>query len=270
MRRLRVFAGDLRGGMTLLEVLIGIFVLTVGLLGILTLFPVSIDSVGTMMKRTNAAQVASSAAVSLQKGAIKLYNDDYSNNWGRVRNAVSNYCIESSNCSNKVLYNAFEDWPDAISQAAFGSNNFQIPRDLAVDATMHDGNVVTAEWAPDGYGWTASFVPMDTVINRRTRYRVQIAVWRRYRVATFKADDGCTGDTFKLQSDQSETLLPGDFICDLSGIWHKIESVDGVTVKTITTPAASAMPAKDADILTAGRWWLIALYDTNVYPLNRE
>jgi hypothetical protein len=130
-------------------------------------------------------------------------------------------------------------------------------------------SVIPVPWASD-YGWTATFLPIsadddgdgtfdedsvdgndndsdglvdeDGLIMPGTSYRVQVAVWRAYRLrcgpgatavnGTF-TDNGAAPGTVSLSAAVLDAL-PGDYIrLDRYGIWFKIAAISGTDVTLI-------------------------------------
>lgn len=277
-----------RTGLTLIEILIAMGILAFGLFGILTLFPIAIRNISIATGRTTAAGVAKSAITSLENGYL-----DIRGHWLTSEDEVAGQDDWTVNpkLAGSPLYDiyrtksasAFPPFPInpqfcraiqyfAASGGIVGDGSteqqrtFQLPRDLD-DA---DSDIIEPTGAP-GYGWTATFLPLSNVIDLRTRYRVQIAVWRDYGLRY----DGSGGNfTGTFQTGDSVDLHwfafdanPGDYIrLDRLGIWCRIEDVDddkrGVTL-TVPFKHPSGV-ALSGPVSIASRFNLLGLYETGI------
>jgi Tfp pilus assembly protein PilV len=300
--------------MTLIEVLIAIFILAIGLVGILALFPVAVDGVGTVLKRSHGADLAENASVALAMGGVKLYASGATNDWRPV-DAAGHTVKFADDTLPAAPVSGWKDWPEAISKinaAAAGDTTktyepaarryFQIPRDLVVDAGDGDaarrtfldrtGDLVSpasvaGETAlSDGYGWSATLMPIDATIDASTRYRVQIAIWRRHELTYYGptagfnvkfAKDKNDGDDQSVATLQSvpdgftDRVVVGDYIRRRDiGVWHKITAVleDAGKVEIRVTPDLSpdTPTGQPKEFEIASRRWLVGLYETMIDP----
>lgn len=306
-----------RAGLTLVEILIAMGILAFGLFGILTLFPIAIRNISTATGRTFAATVAKSAMASIQIGYLDIWDHKLSSTDSRAaRNQADEPDLKDPEIAGYLysVYNTYQVVPQlstaiynyALSAGVVGDGStaalktFRIPDDLD-DATIagdQDGNLVIPSWAPE-YGWTATFLPMPIgpTIDAHTRYRVQIAVWRKYELKwegslgeinkfpSPAAFDGQDSDGDGEIDDSSEACLievlpqlcakaaTGDYIrLDDLGIWYRIEDVDDENnfVK-LAVPfhhhAAQAAPLSGPASI-ASRFKLLGVYETIIGPNN--
>jgi len=296
--------GTYRAGMTLIEILISMGVLAFGLFGILTLFPVAIRNISTAVGRTTSGAVAKNAIASLQEGDLILGEEEGMGEKGKGKGkgpkkpklkrrffeeiyggspGRGHHFGHILNYHHKHGGSVGDGSPD-------GKPAFQVPRCLSNPKELGDehGNVIKPYWAR-GYGWEATFLPLSDDIDEQTRYRVQIAVWSDYGLlwegnATFWGADGQDNDADGQIDEDDEALTvilelapdedpprvnTDDYIrVDGHGIWYKIESVDGNTVKLASRfkhPKAKK-GFKGVPSSIASRYKLVGLYETVVGP----
>ncbi len=174
--RIRAMAGGprrQRSGMTLIEILIAMGILAIGMMGILTLFPLAIRNISIAVNRTMGAAVAKNAIASLSMYAVDLSRLDASFPpvvIGEVAadgtNNGSNVLLEGVGGNMSwAIYAYHTDNPPGIGHGV-PRRSFQMPDDLAnADAVGRDFDgkpgvdAVTVPWHTD-FGWTATFLPM--------------------------------------------------------------------------------------------------------------
>lgn len=279
----------LRGGLTLIEILIAMGILAFGLFGILTLFPVAIRNISIATGRTTAGGVAKSAITSLQSGYLDirghwLTSEDEvagQDNWTvnpRLAGAPL-YAIYDFYMISPQFCRAIEYFAASGGIVGDGSTEqertFQLPKDL--DDT--DGDVIEPIRAPD-YGWTATFLPLSNMIDPRTRYRVQIAVWRDYDLrydgsggnftGSFQRNAGHTDDSVQLHW-LALDAKPGDYIrLDRHGIWYRIESInDAHDIVKLAVPFKHPSGVSlSGPVSIASGFKLLGVYETGIGPKN--
>lgn len=134
--------------MTLMEVLVAVIVLAVGMSGVLALFPIAVDSVGTMSKRTHADTIARNAITSLKAGRLRMWgiqdDNDVETTYGLTA-PLGDWCVRNATGIAAVKVGEFVDWPQAIALAGGYSRTrgFKIPEDLVpyADFFNYDGGV---------------------------------------------------------------------------------------------------------------------------------
>lgn len=164
--------------MTLIEILIAMGIMMLGMLGILTLFPIAIRSMSKAVNRTLGAAAAKNAIVSMSLYCIDLtdtavYADTgvygiLDVNGDGSYDADDDFLLDADNTQwnlSQALYGFDADashtighgWPDA---------SFKLPDDLLNKAKVakdfdKDGTVdaIPVDWHTD-IGWTATFVPV--------------------------------------------------------------------------------------------------------------
>jgi len=207
--------GSGRSAMTLIEILMAMGIFMLGVIGILTLFPVAIRNISIAVNRTIGAAVAKNAIASMRLFAIDLYwvPSDFA-----TIHATSD--IELDGRFGSSFSHAVRDYHlDAIASGGTDGrylghgiyhDPFKIPEDVELSDVLKgdingDGTpeYVAVPWHPD-FGWTATLRPMpkdDNVppnaladeapagigagddppnIDDNTAYQTQIAVWRNY------------------------------------------------------------------------------------------
>jgi Flp pilus assembly pilin Flp len=141
---------------------------------------------------------------------------------------------------------------------------------------------IPVPWARD-FGWTATFVPVALPIGPTTQYRVQVAVWRAYRllydgpaaVAAGAAAMGTFGNgsqTVTLRGPAAEVARltamasAGSYIrLDAYGIWYKIQAISGANV-TLMTPFSHPAAPLTGPVSVASNFQLMGLYEGVVTP----
>ena len=207
--------GSGRSAMTLIEILMAMGIFMLGVIGILTLFPVAIRNISIAVNRTIGAAVAKNAIASMRFFAIDLY---WIPSGVATINATSD--IELDGRFGSSFSHAVRDYHlDAIASGGTDGrylghgiyhDPFKIPEDVELPDVLKgdingDGTpeYVAVPWHPD-FGWTATLRPMpkdDNVppnaladeapagigagddppnIDDNTAYQTQIAVWRNY------------------------------------------------------------------------------------------
>ena len=146
---------------------------------------------------------------------------------------------------------------------------------------------LSGQWLPSQFGWTATFLPLDPNFNAQTSYRVQIAVWRNYKLrydgSLPQGDPGYRQLDAVLNGDGTQRIVslngpvtnarPGDYFrVDMHGVWYRIESISGNEV-TLVAPfrhpaGANAFDPSGTDIPVsiASSHRLIGIYDALITP----
>jgi len=283
--------------MTLIEILIAMFILAIGLMGILATLNVTVQNVKIAENQTTGPNVARQAIVSLRSGYIDLVKD--------VGNAIStrpntwNPTITTS--SGDIPLYTLANWPNAIyeysgTHKGDGTDTykqtFQLPWDLS-DPTLDgegDGNTIPTSGV-SRFSWTATFMPLEEPpVNIRTSYRVQITLWRKYDLiydhefqpAVLAFTDLPTGQTHialgqsaagsNSEEEFAANVMVGDFIrIDEVGLWYHISEIEdiadgsvGVIVKGIYTHPRRNDVHSTVSIASKSR--LIGLYETVITP----
>jgi prepilin-type N-terminal cleavage/methylation domain-containing protein len=178
---------------------------------------------------------------------------------------------------------------------------------ISVPAGSNNPDCIPVPWARD-FGWTAVFVPIsdnddrdgqldedtygdsdgngdpdddndglvdeDDLIMPGTCYRVQVAVWRAYRLLY----NGTLNGTFANNSNVVALSLTapnarqGDYIrLDRYGVWHKIAAIQGTTVTLQTpfnhpSPGAAPPGGFTGQVSIASNFKLLGLYETVITP----
>lgn len=181
-------------GFTLIEVLIAIFVLAIGVFGVMALFPVGIYQTGKIAKTTIGA---TSAEIPL---------------------AYASYKYPSAN-TNGPDYNV----QNIISILTGSTTCYSFP-DIATGTVTITGN----------YGWSTSVVPIDMVNNDGTAttieetylFRQQTAIYKNYTTNSGTANFSFHSQTISNVSNISDISV-NDFICNAENrIWYRIIKVD--------------------------------------------
>jgi prepilin-type N-terminal cleavage/methylation domain-containing protein len=313
-----------RAGFTLIECLFAAAILAVGIIGILSLIPMSIRQVSASLGSTVGATAAKNALTSLQHRQLDLC--DYA---APDHPAVQ---FQTSFGAGTTRLNVaaggtplwtYPDMPAAICDydrntspvgCGISAPTFKVPG-LAGEQFFTPGtwaalgilpagqnypNCIPVPWARD-FGWTAVFVPIsadddgdgsldedppnsvdddsdglvdeDDLIMPGTCYRVQVAVWRAYRLLY----NGTLNGTFTNNSNAVTLSLTapnarqGDYIrLDRYGVWHKIAAIQGTNV-TLQTPfnhpsPGAAAPGFTGPVSIAGNFQLLGLYETVITP----
>jgi len=286
--------------MTLIEILMGTFILSVGLMGVLSMFPVAIRAVEETSNQITGPGIGRDVAVGLSHGTLDIYADLASDSDDRSGVRVPEILTDAATNTTTPLH-FFSSWSEAIAYADINSKGigtlddptFQLPWDLANPEDVGDGRVVTVPWA-DGYGWTATFLPDYTPVDENTSYRVQIAVWRNYELipqdeavkGTFHGrsarDNGVDDDedgeidelneTFYVSLNQAVADVDvGDHVrLNDHGVWYQITGIKknkkGLWLAGMFDPGKDS--AQTGYVSFASRFKLVGLFETTVGPDN--
>jgi len=283
-------AGTARAGMTLIEILMGTFILSVGLMGILSMFPVAMRAVEQTGGQTTGPAAGRNAALSLEMGEVDVwdYHDEYLDGRFRIKGTA---------------LTSWWHWPEAVyayaqayASSVDGTENnptFRIGGEMT-GLLLDDAPLEYVPFADTDYGWTATFLPLSdvTVTLDRTGYRVQIAVWRNYRSLIYSGvgrgyEYVYSGSTTRITIKDGATAAPGelefaqrvsagDYLrLDTLGIWYRIVEVedppkDGdnylhvVVAGNVIHPRESDLRNLLSPISVASRFNLVGLYETVV------
>jgi len=266
--------------MTLIEILIAAGILALGMVGILSLFLLAIHNVSTAVSRTVGASVARQAAVSLEHYSLDLAALDTpavaSVGGIDLDGSGANVCGAIS-----TVANVGDGWADPCFRLPEGCI---LPDALKGDAA---GNCVKVRWNPD-YGWTATFLPIDAgdpvVITDRTRYCVQIAIWRHHKLfseevigtgpgspPTGAFTSGSPVVVIGNESPEFWTRVkPGDYIRHADvGVWYQIAELNEPDPGDVTLSGNFWHPVPgplSGAVEVASRLRLIGLYDAALRP----
>jgi len=239
-----------RRGMTLIEILIAIGIMSLGMIGIATLFHLAVRNITTAGHRTSAAAVAQNALSSM-----RVYSLDLS--VAPAQYAIVGACPLDGQSPESLAW-VLVYYHETINPIGHGYylDTFQIPRDVTLP-TVLDGQwngttaYVACPWDRD-YGWTAAIRPTpinddpladdladedppDGVnndgdgqtdedgpnVSRQTVWQVQIAAWRLYRLT--EGLDGVLGPL-------SATFYRGSTTVDIAGesddFWNRVKTGD--------------------------------------------
>ena len=156
----RAAGGSGRSGMTLIEILIAMGIFTIGVMGILTLFPVAIRNVSVAVNRTMGAAVAKNAIAS-----IRLYAIDLSVAPGVYATIGTPSFITLDGRSGVSFSHAIRDYHRHATKGRYLGqgvyhDSFKIPGDVTLPASLSGGGggYVAVPWHQD-MGWTATLRP---------------------------------------------------------------------------------------------------------------
>ena len=265
---------DARRGMTLVEILIAMGVLSVGMISICALLPLGIRNTAVATGRTVGASVAKTASVSLEGDAVDL--SQLSADTAEVLGDSGTLALDGDSGDLQLAIKSYNDRADRTISAQRG---FQIPGDLENATTFGDGNVVNykqwdsgaSQWVETAYGWSATLIPQGT-ISLQTTYTAQIAVWRNCKLI----DSAAVGANFHVDNPQVAivtapeawwgAVAAGDYVREINhGVWYKIAAVSKPDGKLIL---ATDFPhdAVGTQLEVASRFRLLALYGSVVAP----
>ena len=265
-----------RSGFTLIEILIAVGVLAIGIIGILTFFPVAIRNISVAVSRTVAASVGKSVVVSLNHYAIDLSVIDPDNLAGNPAGTIS------AGADTFVLDGTRDSWTDALLGFdgdvgnGDGTDSFKIPDGVTLPKVLRtSAGTTVAVPGKDEYSWSATFlpIPMDAAIDDSTIYSVQIAVWRNHELFTGL---GLPTGTFENGNDEVDisgeadefwdAAKPGNFIRHTGmGIWCQIKDRNsGADTVTLSRNFYHTSASISGSVEVASRFRLVALYDTTV------
>ena len=182
-------------GFTLIEILIAIFILSIGIFGVMALFPVGIHQTDKIFKTTLGA-ISSETPV-----AYALYK----------------YPAESTGSTDNNIR--------GIINLISGTTT---PTTFSYPAT----GTITISGNPS-YGWTTSIVPIDldgngiaTSIGETYLFRQQIAIYKNYSEINGTANFTYNISTISNVSNIDDISV-NDFICNTqNGIWYRITGVN--------------------------------------------
>ena len=320
-----------RAGMTLIEILIAMGILAMGLFGVLSLFPVAIRNVGMSVNRTKAVGMATDAIYSMRQRHLNMQMVGFTGvrtaDTERFKVATNPNVTRLSTLTGMRSFPHLIQWfiatngNDAVGWGApVGSGRLSGPtfkighRDFLFydwnpedDTIDNDGYVpvleydhLSGEWLPTQFGWTATFLPLDDNFNAataqevaKTNYRVQVAVWRNYKLrydgSLPQGDRRYRRLDAELNGDAAQRIVtlnapvpnarPGDYFrVDMHGVWYRIESISGNEVTLVAPfrhPAAQSVgdpvfdPGAAADPITvsiASSHRLIGIYEALITP----
>lgn len=188
-------------GFTLIEVLIAIFVLAIGIFGVMALFPVGIHQTGRIAKTTIGA---TSAEIPLAYASYKYPPND----------------------TNSPDYNI----QDIINKLTGSATCYSFP-------DVSTGTVTVS----DNYGWSTSVAPIDMINNDGTAttieetylFRQQTAIYKNYTTNNGTADFSFNSQIISNVSDISNISV-NSFICNTENrIWYRVIRVDS-SVNSVT------------------------------------
>jgi len=182
-------------GFTLIEILIAIFILSIGIFGVMALFPVGIHQTDKIFKTTLGA-ISSETPV-----AYALYK----------------YPAESTGSTDHNIR--------GIINLISGTTT---PTTFSYPAT----GTITISGNPS-YGWTTSVVPIDldgngtaTSIGETYLFRQQIAIYKNYSEINGTANFTYNSATISNVSNIDDISV-NDFICNTqNGIWYRVVDVN--------------------------------------------
>jgi len=205
--------GSGRSAMTLIEILMAMGIFMLGVIGILTLFPVAIRNISIAVNRTIGAAVAKNAIASMRFFAIDLSvaPDEFA--------TITDGAPPDTELKGQPGFSfshAVRDYHLAaatdgryLGHGVYNQDSFKIPGDVNLPASLIGGGgaYVAVPWHAD-FGWTATLRPMPKDddgdglkdeepagidddgdgsfgddppnIDDNTVYQAQIAVWRNY------------------------------------------------------------------------------------------
>ena len=314
-----------RAGFTLIECLFAAAILAIGVIGILSLIPMSIHQVSTSLGSTVGATAAKNALTGLQHRQLDLC--DYAAPDSPAIGFATSFGNGSTqlNVAGGTPIWLYPDLPAAICDyhrntalvgCGISAPTFKVPG-LAgeqfftpgtwaalgiLPAGQNNPDFIPVPWARD-FGWTAVFVPIsadddgdgdltnedafdgvdndgdglvdeDDLIMPGTCYRVQVAVWRAYRLLY----NGTPNGTFTNNSNVVALSLTapnarqGDYIrLDRYGVWHKIAAIQGTAVTLQApfnhpSPGAAPPGGFTGPVSIASNFKLLGLYETVITP----
>lgn len=208
-------------GFTLIEVLIAIFVLAIGLFGVMALIPVGIRQTDQIVKITTAAISAETpvAYASYKYPAGNTSGADYD---------IREITKFISGTSTPACY--FYPSTGTVTVSCY----FYLSTGTV---TVSDNPL---------YGWTTALVPLNmntpgdgtsTTIDETYLFRQQIALYKNYSVATGTASFSYGSTTVNNVSNSNKVPVNG-FICNASNhIWYRVTKVNTSTgMVTIKQP----------------------------------
>ena len=220
-------------GFTLIEVLISIFVLSIGIFGVMALFPVGIHQTGKIAKNTIGAISAETPL------------------------AYASYKYPAGNTGGTVY--DIRDIVNLISGTTTPASYF-----------YPDTGTVTIS-GNASYGWNTSLVPLDmdsngtaTTIGETYLFRQQTAIYKNYTTNNGAATFTYNSTTISSVSNINNISI-NDYICNTRNhIWYRVTGVDtsagNVTVQQSyeyeTTPAAPYISTNT----------IVGLYNTMLAP----
>jgi len=233
-------------GFTLVEILLALLVLSVGLLGVLALFPVGIDSARRAVESTRSATIARMA-----KSILLTNNDAGRSPFDRIVNDVS----------TGAYYGPWflPHFDETYDPAADGNSTVDGPLVERVALPGEDPNLADYSWSitvayPYDFGTSP---PYDYVLNdlrlNQHVFIVQVAVYRKFAVTEATGNvvsldrsgpsSGWTSMIINgLPSSLSRSFGSGDHLRYLyydtaasqyvgDGFWYEIDQIAGDTVK---------------------------------------
>ena len=213
-------------GFTLTEILIAVFVLSVGLLGVISLFPVGLDATARTISSVNAEVCAKSIA-----NALRISSTD----GGATLLGSFNVAEDFADTSTNRCY-PYQGVPDDTNGPPRHNDNENAPYDAIMDfpdRPSYSSNVVLS--APN---LTPGHVPVEVPqTNRRGIMRAQIAVYRRLDAGQFHSFPNCQFQnntsaatiTSSAAQDPAELIDDGDYVrADADGLWYKVQSVETI------------------------------------------
>lgn len=222
------------GGFTLIEVLISIFVLSIGIFGVMALFPVGIHQTGKIVRNTIGAVSAEIPR------AYTLYKYPAGNTAGADYDIEDIVTLISGTTTPACYF-----YPDS-------------------GTVTLSGNAL--------YGWTTALVPVDmdsngtaTTVGETYLFRQQIAIYNQY-----EADSGTAIFTYNSATVSSvsnvSAISINDYICNTQNrIWYRVTGVSTSAGNvTIQQPyehetTATAAPYLSTDTITG-------IYNTMLSP----
>ncbi|MBI2469819.1 MAG: prepilin-type N-terminal cleavage/methylation domain-containing protein [Planctomycetes bacterium] len=220
-------------GFTLIEVLVSIFVLAIGVFGVMALFPVGIHQTGKIARNTIGAISAEIplAYTSYKYPAGNLSGTDYD-----IRNIVSFL----SGTTTPACY----FYPDTGTLTISGNASF---------------------------GWNMSLVPIDidsngtaTSIGETYLFRQQIAIYKNYATNSGTANFAYNSQTMSNVSNINNISV-NDYICNTQNhIWYRVTGVDTSTGNVTLQQSYEYETKTAAPYISTDT--IVGLYNTTLTP----
>ena len=206
-------------GFTLVEILLALLILSVGLMGVLALFPLGIDAARISVESTRSATISRAA-----KAALLTENDSTGSPFDRI--------VEDVRTGN--YYGPWHlPYHDRVYDPGLGVS----PGPPVVSAAVPGGDPSLADYSwsitvaypyrlPTRYGWPA----MEQASNM---FVVQVTVYRRYAVSAGTAD--VEHDSYVLSNvGGGQQVRSGDYVRYLAsdytgdGFWYRVDEIGEV------------------------------------------
>ncbi len=233
-------------GFTLVEILLALLILSVGLMGVLALFPLGIDATRISVESTRAATIARMAKAALTTATPGPGASDDKTPFQRILETAWN----APNPANRIWHGPYyygvfypdlntvaqrpHVWPASVAPGAD-------PRDPGDNTMMVESDY---SWSmvvlyPYGLGPTTTHFGWDTVKEAANMYVVQVTVYRSYRTEAGSAD--VERDHIILDDvSGADQVQDGDYVryLDLNnlestdGVWYRVEEIGVVGGRT--------------------------------------